>query len=491
VSHIQRNTPPSEGSGKEYTTGAGLEGGGATAEIKVKAGGITETMLALALLGPEATAFGLRKLGTGALEAAAGNDSRLSNERTPTNSSVTAAKLATAVIEKLVIGGGKAGQALVKKAGSAEGALEYEWKTVESSGGEYELTEAKIATAKGVTLTTEQTITALKKFSTSEVEPTVLRIAGNTLESKHNLFSNLVNYPLALTLSGTNPGLRALNVEGTTTWATNPEGTSTMQLFRNAMTVATTGNRTMSKITSFQASAAMSPAAGSTTTGWHPTALLANSIFSSLSSGTATGEAHGVIVEGTVQKGWTLSTYGGLLFKKPEITGRSAITTVVAFDIEEIKLRKKSTAEEIEEGEAEYKEPLITTALSLRSAGKEVQMRHAGPAKFGANEAPTSGYTLDAAAGDIAVSTVGNTYRVKEGENAKMGKASLTAGKVTVATTAVTANSRIFVTVQKLGTVAVASGYAVTARTAGTSFTVEASVATDTSELAWLIFEPA
>lgn len=40
-------------------------------------GDITEAMLASAILGPAASQFGLRKLGTGALEACAGNDSRL------------------------------------------------------------------------------------------------------------------------------------------------------------------------------------------------------------------------------------------------------------------------------------------------------------------------------------------------------------------------------------------------------------------------------
>ena len=64
------------------------------------------------------------------------------------------------------------------------------------------------------------------------------------------------------------------------------------------------------------------------------------------------------------------------------------------------------------------------------------------------------------------------------------------AGTVTVANTSITANSRIFLTVQALGTVAVPSGYCVSARVPGTSFTILASVVTDTSTIAYEIFEP-
>ena len=93
--------------------------------------------------------------------------------------------------------------------------------------------------------------------------------------------------------------------------------------------------------------------------------------------------------------------------------------------------------------------------------------------------------------GNITLSTVGKGILIKEGTNAKMGIATLAGGTVTVNTTAVTANSRIFLTNQILGTVAVASGYAVTARTAATSFTITASIGTDTSQIAWMIVEPA
>lgn len=78
---------------------------------------------------------------------------------------------------------------------------------------------------------------------------------------------------------------------------------------------------------------------------------------------------------------------------------------------------------------------------------------------------------------------------VKEGSNAKQGIATLVAGTVTVSNTAVTAESRIFLTGQddNGGT----PGFLrVSARVAGTSFTITSSSNTDTSIVAYEIFEP-
>jgi hypothetical protein len=81
--------------------------------------------------------------------------------------------------------------------------------------------------------------------------------------------------------------------------------------------------------------------------------------------------------------------------------------------------------------------------------------------------------------------------RIKEGANARMGSATLVTGAKVVATTAVTASSRILITVQSLGTVTAPKAVSVTARTAGQDFTITSSDATDTSVVAWLIVEPA
>lgn len=75
------------------------------------------------------------------------------------------------------------------------------------------------------------------------------------------------------------------------------------------------------------------------------------------------------------------------------------------------------------------------------------------------------------------------------GADARMGLATLTAGSVVVNTTAVTANSRIFLAAQAAG--GTPGALRVNARTPGASFTISSSSGTDTSIVAWLIVEPA
>ncbi len=103
----------------------------------------------------------------------------------------------------------------------------------------------------------------------------------------------------------------------------------------------------------------------------------------------------------------------------------------------------------------------------------------------------TSGLDLNVSTSVLTLPLVGGGLRIKEGTNARMGVATLVAGTVTVNTTAVTATSRIFLTAQNLGTVTIPSNYGVSARSAGTSFTILASAPTDTSTIAWEIIEPA
>lgn len=93
--------------------------------------------------------------------------------------------------------------------------------------------------------------------------------------------------------------------------------------------------------------------------------------------------------------------------------------------------------------------------------------------------AAVSGTTVRATAG----------LRVSEGANAKQGVSTLAAGTVTVANTSVTATSRIFLTSQSDG--GTVGFLRVSARTAGTSFVITSSSGTDTSVVAWQIFEPA
>ena len=108
-----------------------------------------------------------------------------------------------------------------------------------------------------------------------------------------------------------------------------------------------------------------------------------------------------------------------------------------------------------------------------------------------------TGYTLTIGGGTVAatdsilqgIQKLIGQPQVKTGVNGKIGTAVLTAGTVTVANTSVTANSRIFLTVQSLGTVTVATPIAVTAKVVGTSFTITSASVTDTSTIAWMIVE--
>ncbi len=89
--------------------------------------------------------------------------------------------------------------------------------------------------------------------------------------------------------------------------------------------------------------------------------------------------------------------------------------------------------------------------------------------------------------GDISLNTAGNGIYIKEGTNATMGTATLSGGTVTISTTKVTANSRIFITLQDCSSCGVQY---ISARTAGTSFTVSSNNGSDASTITWLIVEP-
>lgn len=90
---------------------------------------------------------------------------------------------------------------------------------------------------------------------------------------------------------------------------------------------------------------------------------------------------------------------------------------------------------------------------------------------------------------DLKLTTVGNGIYVKEGTNATMGVATLVGGTKVVNTIKVTLSSRIFLTSQEDNGV---PGFVrVSTRSAGTSFTITSSSNTDTSDIAWIIIEPA
>ena len=90
---------------------------------------------------------------------------------------------------------------------------------------------------------------------------------------------------------------------------------------------------------------------------------------------------------------------------------------------------------------------------------------------------------------DIKLNNVGTGLFIKEGTNATMGTATLTAGTVTVSTTKVTANSRIYLTVNG-GTLTNVGAVYISARSAGTSFAISSMNILDASDVAWVIVEP-
>ncbi len=93
-------------------------------------------------------------------------------------------------------------------------------------------------------------------------------------------------------------------------------------------------------------------------------------------------------------------------------------------------------------------------------------------------------------AGNVKLKTAGNGIYIKEGANATSGVVTLIGGTLTVSTSKVTANSRIYLTRQNNAGTVVGS-VDVTARNAGADFTITAGGIADTSDVAWLIVEPA
>jgi hypothetical protein len=90
--------------------------------------------------------------------------------------------------------------------------------------------------------------------------------------------------------------------------------------------------------------------------------------------------------------------------------------------------------------------------------------------------------------GDGSLVFAGRTVVPSGGTAARMGTDVLAAGTVTVTTTAIGANSVVLLTIQTPGGT-VGSPY-VNARTAGTSFVIKSTSASDTSTVGWRILDP-
>lgn len=112
-----------------------------------------------------------------------------------------------------------------------------------------------------------------------------------------------------------------------------------------------------------------------------------------------------------------------------------------------------------------------------------------GTTNVAAGNSTGTGADFQVAVGSVDVQAAGQGIKVAEGSNAKQGTATLNGTTaVVVSNTSVTANSRIFLTIQSPGGTP-ASPY-VSARTAGTSFSIKSTGASDTSTVAYFITEP-
>jgi hypothetical protein len=133
-------------------------------------------------------------------------------------------------------------------------------------------------------------------------------------------------------------------------------------------------------------------------------------------------------------------------------------------------------------------------ASIVGDAFNRVEIRANGAIAFGTGAlspatvlARVAGPAIEAAA-PLGVSSAGFGLQVAEGANAKQGTAVLVGGSAVVANTSVTGQSRILLTSNADGGT---PGFVrVSARTGGTSFTITSSSGTDTSTIAYEIFEP-
>ncbi len=88
--------------------------------------------------------------------------------------------------------------------------------------------------------------------------------------------------------------------------------------------------------------------------------------------------------------------------------------------------------------------------------------------------------------GDLSLNTAGNKIKIATGSNASVGvSGAMTAGTITISTTAVTADSKIFLTHATIG--GTAGVLSVGTITAGTSFVINSTSGTDTGTINWWI----
>lgn len=111
----------------------------------------------------------------------------------------------------------------------------------------------------------------------------------------------------------------------------------------------------------------------------------------------------------------------------------------------------------------------------------------AGAVNAGTSMTATLG-NITATNGNVVLGTAGNKLSIATGANASMGTSvAMTAGTVTVSTTAVTASSKIFLSANTPGGTQGVLSAPTASIVAGTSFVINSSNAADTSTVNWLI----
>lgn len=124
-----------------------------------------------------------------------------------------------------------------------------------------------------------------------------------------------------------------------------------------------------------------------------------------------------------------------------------------------------------------------SSAKGIYQTGSSTVNNFVGPTGFGATTVPDDAIEVT---GNLEFLTAGNKIKIATGSNASAGQSgAMTAGSITISTTAVTSNSLIFLNHASVGgTQGILS---VGTITAGTSFVINSSSALDTSTVNWWI----
>lgn len=186
-----------------YTDETGIHWNNSTKKLEIVAGGVGSTQIATAIKDPAAGTAGLRTLGTGATQAAAGNDSRLSDSRTPTAHATSHKSGGSDEVATTTPASG----AIPKANGSGQIPMGF-LATGTPDGTKYVRDDGTLATPAGAgdtTLAGTQTFTGVKTFgSTGAVGR--LKIAGTTsgstiLDATATAGSGTVTLPTTGTLA--------------------------------------------------------------------------------------------------------------------------------------------------------------------------------------------------------------------------------------------------------------------------------------------------